>query len=385
MKRSCLRALLWSLAAVAAASGMSPPEHVDVFVSGQDGYTGYRIPAIETTSDGSLLAFAEARKYNLSDPGGKGQEIDLVLKRSTDGGATWSAMKLIEHSGEFWSSANPATVVDRQNGRVWVFYLRCKPGRGTHAARPGTDDVANLARYSDDHGQTWSGTEESGPIDQTHVARDMADAQWRISVPGPGGAIQDRKGRLIVPMWRFAPFSAFVLFSEDHGRTWHRGAQVPGTQVPGTQVPPTHGLDEDQLVELSDGQILLDARQHGGPNRWTATSSDGGRTWSAPRPGQPVTPVCCAIQRYTLESAGDDRDRILWTGPKGPGRNKLIVRTSYDEGRTFTNERVISDEPAAYSDLTVLKDKSVGVLWERGNYRFITFTRLDREFLEPAP
>ena len=147
MKRSCLLALLLSLAAV-AAPGASPPKHVDVLISGKGGYAGYRIPAIETAPDGSLLAFAEARKHNLSDPGGKGQEIDLVLKRSTDGGATWSPMNVIEHSGEFWSSANPATVVDRQNGRVWVFYLRCKPGRGTHAARPGTDDVANLARYA---------------------------------------------------------------------------------------------------------------------------------------------------------------------------------------------------------------------------------------------
>lgn len=375
MRHLCLLGLLCSPATVAAASDMSALKHVDVFVSGKDGYTGYRIPAIETAPDGSLLAFAEARKYNLSDPGGKGQEIDLVLKRSTDGGATWSPMKVIEHSGEFWSSANPATVVDRQRGRVWVFYLRCKPGRGTYAARPGTDDVANLARHSDDNGQTWS-----EPIDQTHVARDTADGKWRISVPGPGGAIQDRKGRLIVPMWRFAPWSTFVIFSEDHGRTWHRGAQVPETQVPGEK-----GMDEDQLVELSDGQLLMDARQHGGPRRWTATSSDGGRTWSQPRPGQQVTPVCCAIERFTLKSAGDDRNRILWTGPKGPGRNKLIVLTSYDEGRTFTNERVISDGPAAYSDLTVLKDKSAGVLWERGNYRFITFTRLDREFLGPGP
>jgi hypothetical protein len=139
------------------------------------------------------------------------------------------------------------------------------------------------------------------------------------------------------------------------------------------------------LVELSDGRILLDVRQHDGSQRWTVASADGGRTWSAPRPGQPVTPVCCAIERYTLKSAGDDRDRILWTGPKGPGRNKLVVRVSYDEGRTFTHERPISAEPAAYSDLTVLKDKSAGVLWERGDYRFITFTRLTREFLEPTP
>ena len=367
MKRIWILSLSLVLAVAAAALAEQPVTHVDVFFSGKDGYAGYRIPAIETAADGALLAFAEARKYNLSDPGGKGNEIDLVLKRSTDGGATWSAMKLIEHSGDYWSSANPATVVDRQNGRVWVFYLRCKPGRGTDEARPGTDDVTNLARYSDDHGVTWS-----EPLDQTNVARDMSDAQWRISVPGPGGAIQDRQGRLIVPMWRFAPWGAFAIFSEDHGRTWQRRAHVPGSQ----------GGDEDQLVELADGRILLDIRQQAGPHRWLATSSDGGRTWSEPRPGQPVTPVCCAIERYTLKSSGDDGDRILWTGPLGPGRNKLVVRTSCDEGQTFTHERMIADEPAAYSDLTVLKDKSVGVLWERGDYRFITFTRLNREFLE---
>jgi hypothetical protein len=148
-------------------------------------------------------------------------------------------------------------------------------------------------------------------------------------------------------------------------------------------VPGKHGGDEDQLVELADGRILLDIRQESGPKRWMATSRDGGRTWSQPRPGQLVSPVCCAIERYTLKSAGDDRDRILWTGPRGPERNKLIVRTSYDEGQTFTNERLIADEPAAYSDLTILKDRSAGVLWERGDYKYLTFTRLSRAFLEP--
>ena len=95
-----------------------------------------------------------------------------------------------------------------------------------------------------------------------------------------------------------------------------------------------------------------------------------------------VTPVACAIKRLTLQSAGDDRNRIIWTGPKGPGRKTLVARVSYDEGQTFTNERLIADEPAAYSDLTVLPDKTVGVLWERGDYRFVTFTRLSLAFLE---
>jgi sialidase-1 len=141
------------------------------------------------------------------------------------------------------------------------------------------------------------------------------------------------------------------------------------------------------VVELADGRILMDCRQTSGTNRRQATSSDGGQTWSKPQSSQAVTPVACAIERYTLKSAGADRNRIVWTGPKGPGRKNLVVRISYDEGQTFTNERLVSADHAAYSDLTILKDGTVGVLWERGvkgGYEFITFSRLKREFLEPG-
>jgi len=361
--------LVFTLLTPAVLAAQSSPTHVDVFVSGTQGYHTFRIPAIETAPDGSLLAFAEARKYNANDPGYGKQDIDLVFRRSTDKGKTWSAMKVIEDPGELWSAANPASVVDRQTKRVWLLYLRCKPERGTERARPGTDDSQILARTSDDNGQSWS-----EPIDLTKVSRDMADAKWRVSVVGPGGMIQDRRGRLVAPVWKFAPFETFAMYSEDHGRTWHRGQMVPGSG------------DENQLVELADGRLLMDIRQNGGPHRWMSTSADGGRTWSKQRPGNRVSPVACAIERYTLKSAGDDRDRILWTGPKGPNRQNLVVRVSYDEGQTFTSERPIWDKYAAYSDLTVLPDKSVGVLWERGverGYQFITLTRFDLAFLEP--
>ncbi len=367
MELSFTAALVLLMGMAAWASAESMPRHVDVFVSGQDGYFAYRIPAIETAPDGSLVAFAEARKYSLADPGCGKQEIHLVMKRSTDGGATWSAMKVIENPGELWSAANPATVVDRQTGRLWLLYLRCKPFRGSETARPGTDDIQTFARFSDDRGLTWS-----EPQDLTAVARDMADPEWKCSVVGPGGAIQDRRGRLIAPVWKM-PWGDFAIFSDDHGRTWQRGQTVPGGK----------DGDENQLVELADGRILMDYRQVAGPHRWLATSRDGGRTWSEPRPGVQVPAVACAIARYSLKSAGDDRDRILWTGPKGPGRKTLVVRVSTDEGQTFPTERLISDEPAAYSDLTILEDKTVGVLWERGGYKFITFTRFGREFLEP--
>ena len=367
------RAVLSFGAMLASSVAWAQPAltHVDVYVSGTQGYHSFRIPAIETAPDGSLLAFAEARKYSLDDPGFGKQDIDLVLRRSTEGGKTWSPMKVIEDPGELWSAANPATVVDRQTGRVWLLYLRCKPARNTETARPGTDDNQILARSSDDNGVTWS-----EPTDLTKVSRAMDDRQWGSSVVGPGGAIQDRRGRLIAPVWRYKPFGVFAIYSEDRGRTWQRSPLVPGGK----------GGDECQLVELADGRILMDIRQETGPHRWMAESSDGGKTWSEPRPGLTVSPVACAIERYTLKAAGDDRDRILWTGPKGPGRMNLVVRMSYDEGRTFPVERPIWDGHAAYSDLTIFKDKTVGVLWERGveqGYQFISFTRLDREFLEP--
>ena len=365
--KSCW-SVLWLACVSSAAAAETYPAHSDVFISGSEGYFAFRIPAIETAPDGSLLAFAEARKYTLDDPGYGKQDIDLVLRRSTDRGKTWSPMQVIEDPGELWSAANPATVVDRQTGRVWLFYLRCKPERNTGTARPGTDDNQVLVRWSGDSGATWS-----EPTDLTLVSRNMDDAEWGSTVVGPGGAIQSRSGRLLAPAWKFQPFRVFTLYSDDHGGSWQRGELVPGSQ----------GGDESQLVELTDGRILFDIRQNSGPNRWMATSSDGGRTWTEPYVGNKVTPVACAIERLTSKAAGDERDRLLWTGPLGPDRKRLGLRVSYDEGRTFQNERLISEEPAACSDLTLLPDRTVGCLWERGDYRFITFTRFDLSWIEP--
>jgi sialidase-1 len=164
------------------------------------------------------------------------------------------------------------------------------------------------------------------------------------------------------------------VVSDDHGKSWKRQALVP--DVSG---------DECQLVELSDGRWMFDIRQQRGSHRWRTISSDKGETWSKPRPGENVSRVACAIERYPM-AGSDDRERLLWTGPRGPERSNLVVRVSYDEGASFPHERPIYDGPAAYSDLTILKDRTVGVLWERGtnkNYQFISFTRFDRNWLEP--
>jgi sialidase-1 len=209
---------------------------------------------------------------------------------------------------------------------------------------------------------------------------------------GPGGAIQTRLGRLIVPAAaKFDAYTiqaslpgfygnlnvlrAYALYSDDHGVTWQRGTQVGAF------------TNENQMVELSGNRVMMDARQGNGDHRWVFVSGDGGKTWSAPRPGERVSAIATSIERFTSREAGEDRDRILWTGITGPARRNLVVRVSYDEGQTFTNEKLIYGGWAAYSDAAVLPDKTVAVLWERGEkdgYEAVTLTRFNREFLEPA-
>ena len=138
-----------------------------------------------------------------------------------------------------------------------------RPGPAPTTCRP-------WPAVGDDNGLTWS-----EPIDLTKVARDYDDPAWQASVVGPGGAIQTRSGRLVAPVWKVKPYGVLAIFSDDHGQTWQRGSLMPGD----------HGGDEDQIVELVDGRLLLDIRQETGPNRFLATSSDAGQTWSDPRPG----------------------------------------------------------------------------------------------------
>ena len=379
--RAVLRALFIFVNSVALASAEPLFTSVDVFTAGTEGCHTFRIPAIVTAADGSLIAFAEGRRDNRRDPGGG--DIDLVYKRSSDQGMTWSALEVLDDPGEGWSASNATPVVDRTNGRVWILYNRWEPGHGTNSSGPGTTNNQSWARSSDDNGRSWSEA-----VDLTRDTRDFED--WGAIFFGPGGAVQARDGRLIVPaarktdtttVWGAAGeysgtlhfMRAYAVFSDDHGASWKRGKLL-------------HALsNENQLVELSDGAIMMDARQNGGGRRWVAISGDGGGTWSRPRTGQQLTPVCTSIERFTSRAAGDDRDRILWTGPAGPGRRNLVVRVSYDEGQTFRVEKVIYGGLAAYSDLAILRDKTVGVLWERGvsdGYQFITFTRFDLGFLE---
>lgn len=368
----CLLAMtLLGLATHAARGAETPLTHVDVFTSGAEGYHTFRIPSVARTGDGTLHAFAEGRLTNRSDPGGT--HIDLVYKRSTDGGKTWSPLVLLDRHPETnldnlkqdrTAASNAVALVDRSNDRLWLFDTRLVD------RELGSFQVWALS--SDDAGLNWSAPK------RIRVPRYEVPGSSDI-YPNLGSGIQMRCGRLVVPATRrtAGTTQSFALYSDDHGDQWHAG-EVLETAT-----------NEAEIVELSDGRLMMSVRPNSGNVRLFALSPDKGEHWTKPATLFDSTRVAEAIERYTLAGEhGAARNRILHTIPAGGplgNRSNLQVRISYDEGATFGSPQQVYPGYAAYSDMVSIDSDRVGILWERGEttgYQFISFTVVDRAFLE---
>jgi len=339
------------------------PKQTDLFISGTEGYHTFRIPALLVTKTGTLLAFCEARKTSPADHG----DIDLVLKRSTDAGRTWSSLQLVYEQGgtDPITIGNPCPVLDRQTGRIWLLFCR------------NNTDV--LATFSDADGLHWS--------EPRLITRSVKKPTWSWYATGPGIGIQlqtgPHKGRLIIPCdhreiynGRPTKFS-HVIYSDDHGKTWKLGGSV---------APHT---DECQLVELPDGRLLINMRNYWAVDghqpdkafmRAVAYSNDGGLTWTDLQFHPTlIEPVCQAsFIRYSWPGPGS-KGRLLFSNPAdGTHRRALTVRLSYDQGRTWPIARLLHAGPAAYSSLAVLPNGDIACLYEAGRkhpYQKIRFAR----------
>ncbi|MDB6092740.1 MAG: Sialidase [Verrucomicrobia bacterium] len=363
-----------SLEAAVIAEPKPMLEQTDLFVAGQDGVFQYRIPGIITSNAGTLIAFCDGRMRKEGDPP---NDIDLVMKRSTDGGRTWSALRTLVDNGK-GATADSCGLVDRQTGTLWIFSVYATEGVGSANAEAGISGRAFQfkAVKSDDDGVTWS-----QPIDFTAMFK---KPEWGAGSTGVGNGIQMRSGRLVFPRYnadyrqpRTTPTTAesFVCYSDDHGKTWTRGAFA---DVKG-------GTNECQVVELADGTLLLNMRGMEGNHRKSARSHDGGATWSeVVEESTLVEPRCQgSIFSYT-DALTRDKNRLLFSNPASLKRNNMTVRLSYDEGRTWTAGKSLHAGPAAYSCLTVLPDQTACCLYECGDkdpYEKITFARFNVEWL----
>ncbi len=347
-----------------------------VFRSGEEGYHTFRIPAALTTPAGTLLAFCEGRKRSGSDHG----DIDLVIKRSRDGGRTWGELEIVHEEGgdATVTIGNPCPVVDPDSQTIWLPFCR--------------DNDTVWITHSRDDGVTWASPRE--------ITATVKKPSWKWYATGPGVGIRigagPHRGRLVIPCDHSEEVGgkrvmvSHVFYSDDGGTSWQLGGSAD------------HHTDECQVAELSDGRLLLNMRNYWGRDggrpdrgrrRALAWSDDGGVSWSPlDFDATLVEPMCQAsLLRYETQGVGvrsgeaSPPPLLFSNPPHRDARRDMTVRLSGDGGKSWPFARRLHDGPSAYSSLTVLPDGTIGCLFEAGEksaYESIVFARFTIDWLE---
>ena len=331
----------------------------------------YRIPSIIQAPNGDVLVICEKRNDGPGDIGNH----DIVMKRSSDKGKTWSSEILILDDDDHVSS-DVTLGLDRQTQKIWLFFLKDKK-RFAHLSS--TDNGLTWVGPVIIHEQViraeWDGLGIGKDAELAGNPRGKA-AQWEKGWVqrygcGPGNAaVQLRSGRILVPARHREDMGeghlrsfAHCFYSDDHGATWKLGGTI-GIHT-----------SECQFIELKDGSVRVISRNENSDDapdnlrHLTAVSQDGGESWSLPeRLEELITPRCHgSVERFS-------EDMLLFSSPASPfrqeehpyGRYNLTVRISRDEGASWSAGRTLWPHPGSYSDLTALGDGTVALIYERG-------------------
>jgi hypothetical protein len=358
-------------------------EKVDLFEAGKEGYKLYRIPGIVVTKQGSVLAYCEARKSDSGDWG----PIDVLLRRSIDGGRTWGPRQHLVHlEGDLPINPvaaaqkldkpgdntvnNPVAIVDHETGAVHFLYcleyMRC------------------FYLRSDDDGVTWT-----KPVEITAAFEPFRqEYDWKVLATGPAHGIQlthgKHQGRLVVPVWlslatgghAHRPSVTATIYSDDHGKTWQRGEiAVPDTSE---FVYP----NETVVVQRADGSVMLNSRSESKAHRRLITvSPDGATGWSPPRFDEALLEPICMAGLVRVRKAEEQKQGLLAfsnphnlsrkDGKQNPGQGRdrinVSIKLSDDEGQTWSANRSLEPGFSGYSDLAALSDETMLCFYERGS------------------
>ena len=352
---------------------------MDLFEPNTRGYWHYRIPGLVTLASGTVLAYCEARE-------GEGHDwdpIDIYMRRSADNGVTWGPARKVVDRRDYGGGTmnNPSCIVDHDTGSVHLLFCH--------------DYSRAYYMRSDDAGASFS-----EPVEITSAfGAFRQEYDWGILAVGPGHGIQMRNGRLVAPVWlsesktrAHRPNRAAVIYSDDHGASWHAGDLVP---------PTVANCNETEAVEMADGSVLLNMRNMGEERRRAITESlDGASDWQEPWLDRALLAPRCfgSICRYSWPVAGS-RDRILFSNPDNlrgaegstshglAERRNVTIRMSYDGCGSWPVTKSVERGPSGYSDLSVSADGTILLFYERrpadeppGTWH-LTLARLNLEWL----
>lgn len=363
---------------------------VPVFISGTEGHKSYRIPAIISLPNGEILAFAEGRVHGAGDFG----DINIVMKRSSDKGKTWSALQYVAEFDTL-QCGNPAPVVDVTDplypqGRIFLFYNTGNNHEGE--VRKGNGYKQVWYKTSTDGGHTWNNAvdvtlEVHRPnYPQANPAYNFKE-DWRTYANTPGHAMQFQngkyKGRIYIaanhsaggPQKGAGDYDAHGFYTDDHGNTFHLGASL---DIPGS--------NESMAAEISYGRLMFNSRNQKGDirARIIGISSNGGETWDTTYFDRNLPDPVCQASILTIGKKKGKNILAFSNAADTASRDNLTLRISYDDGKTWTKKYLLAKNPnpytdkrkdyAAYSDLAKLNKKAIGVLYEKENYSQIVFT-----------
>jgi sialidase-1 len=389
----CKRASILFILIAAVGIATAQTTGTTVFESGTEGHKIYRIPAIIKLPNKNLLAFCEGRVNGGGDFG----DINIVLKKSTDGGATWSALSTVIDYDKL-QAGNPAPVVDVTDprypkGRVFLFYNTGNNDEYSMRMAKGIREVWYVT--SEDGGDTWSSptniTAQVHRPNQPGVNKAYTFKEdWRSYANTPGHATQftagTYKGRIYVaanhssgpPQKNFEDYNAHGFYTDDHGQSFSLASIV---SLPGS--------NEATAATLSNGRLILNARNQAGTVklRHISFSNDGGVSWQE---NYFDSSLVDPVNEGSILEVGHKKGKTILAfsnAADAKKRDNLTLRISYDEGKTWTSNAtkikaiVIAKAPenykgdyAAYSDLVALDAKRIGVLYEKENYSKIVFT-----------
>ena len=307
----------------------------------------YRIPSIITAINGDLIAAIDERVPSCGDLKWS-RDINIVIRKSSDNGKTWGKIEKIIDYPLGQSASDPSMILDKQTNTIFLFY--------NYMDLDNQKDIYYLKYISsNDNGKSWS-----KPVDITNqISKENWKNDFKFITSGRG--IQTKNGTLLHCLVNLQK-GTHVFGSNDNGKTWFI-----------TETPTSPG-DESKIVELNDGSWMVNSRVNKLGYRYSHVSNDDGKTWISKKEESIIDPGCNgSLIRY---SHGEKNLLLLTNINNKKERKEIVLRYSIDEGKSWSNPKIIYNGEAAYSSMTVMENGNLGLFFEMDNYTKNVFTSI---------